>query len=483
MLRRLAVAAIVVCGAVSVAHADRIVRIKVSDITKTDRNTVLSIAGYEEGAFITELDLAKVKDRLLASGLFKEVNVGLEPAPGGVNLLIHAKDKISWFILPTFSYSEDNYGGGIAFGETNLFRRQKRLVMYAALSNTTGTIMAAYQDPSVAGSWFYWQIDGHYQWDKIREYFPLKLDNPVLLRTMPLQIGGGGLTAGVRWWRKFKTEGRFGIRQASYDAPGYEDDKWAELPGMKSGWATYGDWRDAQRSQGRGSAPDPSGTNIYARATVGWDGRSSVHGVQDGLTLLGNYEGGFGAFHYWKAWLSFHWALKLFREHNLMVRGNGAISRDAPFFEEYESGGSGHRGYVTRQFRGDTRAFGSVEYVFPIVKLWGLHIRGLAFYDTNLSWFTQQPDCRPEAEGGPRCRDGYPYAERWSDGGKQIRYYLPGQYFGVRREAWTNGVGAGLRFYLKSIAMPLVGVDYGYGLEATGKGYWGSVYLTVGMPI
>jgi outer membrane protein assembly factor BamA len=480
MLRCLTVAAIVLCGAVSAAHAERIVQVKVSGVTKTDRNTVLAIAGFEEGRNVTENDVDTIKQRLLASGLFKEVTVGLEPAPGGVNLLITAKDKISWFILPTFSYSEDNYGGGLAFGETNLFGRQKRIVLYAALSNTTGTLMAAYQDPALAGSWFYWQLDGHYQWDQIREYFPLRVHDPRLLRTMPLQIGGGGLTAGVRWWRKFKTEGRFGFRQAAFDDPTYHDAAWAELPSLKSSWSLYGNWRDSARAQVRGSAPDPDGTNLYARATVGWDGRSSVHGVQDGLTLLGSYEAGFGAWTYWKAWVNFHWALKLFKEHNLMVRSTVSLARDEPFFEEYESGGSGFRGYLTRQFRGDTRIFGSVEYVFPIVKLGPLHIRGLVFYDTNLGWFSQKPDCRPEYEGGPRCRDGYPYAERHSDGGKHVRYYLPGQNFSLKREGWNNGVGGGLRFYLKSIAMPLLGVDYGYGLEGGG---WGQVYLTVGMPL
>jgi len=480
MLRRLTVAVLVLCVTVSVAHADRIVTVKVTDITKTDRNTVLAVAGFEEGGFITELDLDKIKQRLLASGLFKEVTVTLERASGGVNLIISAKDKISWFILPTFSYSEDNYGGGLAFGETNLFGRHKRVLLYAALSNTTGTLMAAYQDPALAGSWFYWQLDGHYQWDQIREYFPMRIHDPALLRTVPLQIGGGGLTAGVRWWRKFKTEGRFGVRQASFDSPKYHDAAWEELPTLKSSWGTYGNWRASENAQGRGSAPDPDGTNVYARATVGWDGRSSVHGVQDGLTLLGSYEGGFGAWAYWKAYINFHWALKILKEHNLMVRGYAAISRDTPFFDEYESCGSGFRGYVTRQFRGDTKVFGSVEYVFPIVKLGGLHIRGLAFYDTNLSWFSQKPDCRPESDGGPRCRDGYPYAEQHSDGGKHIRYYLPGQYFSLKRESWNNGVGAGLRFYLKSIAMPLLGVDYGYGFESGG---WGGVYLTVGMPM
>ena len=480
MLRRLTVAAIVLCGAVSVAHADRIYKIEVNDITKTDRNTVLAIAGYEEGRSITEADLDTIKQRLLASGLFKEVTVTLVRSHSGVKLIISAKDKISWFILPTFTYSEDNYGGGLAFGETNLFGRRKRVLLYAALSNTTGTLMAAYQDPALAHSWFYWQIDGHYQWDKIREYFPGSIKHPTVLRTMPIQLGGGGLTAGVRWWRKFKTEGRFSIRQATYEEARFDTAAWEELATRNSAWSGYTNWRDAQNAQGRGSAPDPSGTNLYARATVGWDGRSSVHGVQDGLTLLGNYEGGFGAYKYWKAYANLHWALKLFKEHNFMVRGYVGVARDEPFFEELESGGTSFRGYLTRQFRGDTRLFGSAEYVFPIVKIKALHIRGLVYYDTNLSWFSQSPSCRPESEGGARCRDGYPYAERISDGGRQVRYYLPGQAFSLGKDDWNNGVGGGLRFYLKSIAMPLIGVDYGYGLEGGG---WGQVYLTVGMPL
>ena len=85
----------------------------------------------------------------------------------------------------------------------------------------------------------------------------------------------------------------------------------------------------------------------------------------------------------------------------------------------------------------------------------------------------------PPPDGGPRCRDGYPYAEQTTDGGKHVRYYLPGQYFSLKRESWNNGLGAGLRFYLKSIALPLLGVDYGFGIEALGH----QVYVTIGMPL
>jgi hypothetical protein len=183
--------------------------------------------------------------------------------------------------------------------------------------------------------------------------------------------------------------------------------------------------------------------------------------------------------------VNLQWSLRFFSEHNLILRANGTMTRNEPFFEEIETGGAGFRGYLTRQFRGDTRGFGSAEYVVPVVKLWGLHIRGLVFFDSNVSWFGQKPTCRNPSEGGSQtgdsCRDSlgnisYPYAERVSDGGNHIRYYLPGQYFTPGMRAWNNGVGAGLRFYLKSINMPLVGLDYGYGLE----GRLSEIYLTIG---
>ena len=65
--------------------------------------------GAEEFGCLLDLD-ASTPER---AGHEMDEPLGHEPASGGVNLLIHAKDKISWFILPTFSYSEDNYGGGI----------------------------------------------------------------------------------------------------------------------------------------------------------------------------------------------------------------------------------------------------------------------------------------------------------------------------------------------------------------------------------
>ncbi|HEY3357572.1 MAG TPA: BamA/TamA family outer membrane protein [Polyangia bacterium] len=481
-MNRALVVVAVLLGTTALAQAregDRVVRVKVVDATKTDTNTVQDIAGVSEGDVININDLEIMKQRLLGSGLFKEVDVRTEKAAGGVSVVISAKDKVSWFIAPTFSYSENSYGGGIAFGETNLFGWHKKLLLYGAMSNTTGSLAMAYLDPSIRGSWAYYQLDGFFQKDQVYEYAPVDLPTlgikrTTILRSTNLQTAGAGVTFGVRWWRKLKTEGRLAARGISYDAVSFPDTTIPADPALQS---------ISTGAVGSASGQSTDGVNVNGRLTAGWDSRSSVHGVQSGFALLGTYEGGLKAlgsdYAYWKAQLGMHWALRLFQEHNFIVRASAVVARDEPFFEEYESGGSTFRGYLTRQFRGDTRGFASAEYVFPIVKLGGLHVRGLVFFDSNITWFGQQPYCRPPTEGpsdtGAACPDGYAYAERRA--GDQIRYYLPGEYFSRKREAWNNGVGGGLRFYLKSIAMPLVGVDYGYGIE----GKLNQVYLTVGL--
>jgi outer membrane protein insertion porin family len=457
----------------------RVVEIKVEDNAKTDRNTVMSISGIDEGDTVTDRGLEAARERLLESGLFSEAKLRTELTAKGVRLVISAKDRISWFVAPTFSYSKSSWGGGVAFGETNLFGRQKKLLLYAGLSNTTGSVVLAYVDPALAGSWFYYQIDGHFQRDQIYEYDPMDVSNPSLLRTNVLQTVGGSLTLGVRWWRKFRTEAKLVVRDASYDEAKYHEDGFADVLG--TGYVDT--MRAMQTVAPFGASTD--GLNTSIRGLAGWDGRASIHGVQNGMALLGSYEAGFGDFEYWKVSVGFHAALRFFKEHNLILRASGLTGRDMPFFEEFEAGGTGFRGYLTRQFRGDTRLFGSGEYVFPIVKIGGLHIRGLVFYDSNVSTYMQKPTCRTDGASvdGQACThtvEGsevtYPAAEIRSGDG-HVRYFLPGQPFSFKRESWNNGVGGGLRFYLKSIAMPLVGVDYGYGIE----GRQNAIYVSVGM--
>jgi len=80
-------------------------------------------------------------------------------------------------------------------------------------------------------------------------------------------------------------------------------------------------------------------------------------------------------------------------------------------------------------------------------------VRGLAFSDTAAIWFRRLPQVSP---------DGLTYVTR-SDG----RQFLPPGFlregFRANQDIHTSA-GLGLRFYLRSVAVPLVGADGGNGI-------------------
>jgi hypothetical protein len=97
---------------------------------------------------------------------------------------------------------------------------------------------------------------------------------------------------------------------------------------------------------------------------------------------------------------------------------------------------------------------GKVEYHFPLFSVASLDFRALAFYDVAAVWFRNLPPIDPLA--GPRTsttRDARNYLDATEQG------------FSAKRDI-HNDVGGGLRFFLRSVAIPLVGFDAGYGLEA-----------------
>ncbi|HEY0711111.1 MAG TPA: polymerase, partial [Polyangia bacterium] len=117
-------------------------------------------------------------------------------------------------------------------------------------------------------------------------------------------------------------------------------------------------------------------------------------------------------------------------------------------------GGGSLRGYLHREFTGDTQASGQLEYHFPLLSISKLDVRGLVFSDAAAIWYEKlAPTDELQTE----------YLER-QDG----RRFLPPQYlvpgFDSDRDIQTS-FGAGLRFFLRSVAVPLVGIDVGYGVR------------------
>jgi hypothetical protein len=154
---------------------------------------------------------------------------------------------------------------------------------------------------------------------------------------------------------------------------------------------------------------------------------------------------------YWKANVSYEHGIRFFRQHNLIVRLGGVTGESLPLWSENSAGGTNLRGYLYRQFQGDTHLRSQIEYHFPLFSVSSLDVRGLVFNDAAAIWFRQLP----AIENGA-------YVPR-EDGRQFLPPSLLQQGFKASRDVHTSA-GAGLRFYLRSVAVPLVGFDVGNGL-------------------
>lgn len=119
-------------------------------------------------------------------------------------------------------------------------------------------------------------------------------------------------------------------------------------------------------------------------------------------------------------------------------------------------GGTSMRGYLNDQFRGDLRVIANLEYSLPLFSILGLSVRGLGFWDSGYTTFLTN-DTNPE-------RTYLPRTGRNADGNSTLAPF-------------KNSVGVGTRLYLRQIVIPLLGVDFGYGLEARDF----QLYLAIGL--
>src|SRR5450432_4666340 len=108
------------------------------------------------------------------------------------------------------------------------------------------------------------------------------------------------------------------------------------------------------------------------------------------------------------------------------------------------------RGWLNNQFRGDARALVNLEYSVPMFTIEGLSFRGIGFIDSSYTTFltTDNPE----------------------------RNYLPNSA-GRGLAPFKNSIGVGTRLFLRQIVLPLLGLDFGYGLEA----HQLEIYLAIGL--
>ncbi len=436
--------------ATSSARANTITQIVVAENAKTTDDTVLYIANIEKGDDWNEDVKAAVIVQLVSSGLFKSIDVFAEQHPkGGFKVTIIAKDKHSWVIAPTFYNQPTNKGGGLGFGENNLFGQNKKLLLYAQVATGDSFFVAAYIDPSIAGSAFHWAFDVFLQNQRVLEYaIPTKfLDAPDAVRQTKLRYLNAGGKLGVTVFRRLTLDARLRGAKVFYGKPV-----------LKNG----ADISEVSPGETEVLPPGEEGYDVSTELILKYDRLVNWYGITSGDKYQFAYEQALpelgSDFDYSTASVRYVRARRYFSRHNLVLKSGASYGKNLPFQREFTAGGTALRGYKGAQFRGDiilgfNAAYSVHLFSMPFPLLERLAVRGLAFADSRYTTFQKKNN-------------------------NTQRNYLPETFVDNGRYApFKNAVGLGTRFFARSIVLPLLGLDVGYGLESGAI----EVFLAIGL--
>jgi outer membrane protein assembly factor BamA len=430
--------------AASGAHAQVIGEIVIDENTKTTDDTVRYLARVREGDRFSPDDVAGIELALIDSGLFKEVQVfydviGTAQDEEVVRVTILVKDRHSWAVAPTFFFQPTNRGAGFGYGETNLFGENKKLIVYGQIATGDSMFIAGYRDPQVGNTPLLWQAELWLRRAREFEYAP-----PASLLTDSRRVREtrmNFLRAGARF-------GYTLFRSASLN--------WR----LRGGYVFFTDTRLVEGAEVSDITDDPAvtpddiphpgvrGWDVWSRYDLQFDRRANYYGIVTGNYLGIQYKHGLPAlgsdFDYWLAGVETAVAREPIRTHNLVLRSSVELGRDLPFHHERTSGGMRLRGYPNDQFRGDFKAAANLEYSLPIFTIRGFSLRALGFVDSSYTAFLDIEET------------------------DEFRHYLPGHGERGRHglAPFKNSVGLGSRLFWRQVALPLLGLDFGYGLES-----------------
>jgi outer membrane protein insertion porin family len=422
----------------ALAVGEEITDVRVLGNQRTEESTVRSVAGISIGDTMEVDTLDTVRERLNTTGLFADVNVWWEQYKTGVRVNIAVKDKFPWAPVPTGSWSANNKSFGLLFVHGNLFGRGKQLLIGGRIATVDSGAALAYRDPSWFGTWIYWQLQGNIQRQNIPEYLPTDegaMGGP--FRSTLLNSYGIEPAVGIAWFRRVKTQVAWQVARVNLDR------SFDPITDMTVTPATQG------------------ATVGIGKASMSFDFRAREFAVMTGTALGGGLDIANpdfkGDLTFWRAGVGAEHGFKFFKSHNLITSLGATFGKNLPFWMENTAGGPSLRGYLFQQFRGDSQASAHAEYHFPLFSISSLDFRALVFYDVQAIWFRNLP---PVGAGVYTIRDT---PDQRSFLINDVDGYQQG--FEFKRDI-HQAVGAGLRFFLRSVAVPLVGFDAGYGLES-----------------
>jgi outer membrane protein assembly factor BamA len=456
-MRYLASIAIALALLAGSARAERIKQIDVVENTKTTDETVILIADIEKGDKWDPSMVDRIEKDLVNSGLFKQVDVFTQPVAGGLRVTIVAVDKHSWVIAPTFYNQPTNKGGGIGFGENNLFGENEKLLLYAQLATGDSFFIGAYVDPSIAGSRFHWQYDLFLRRERVFEYSAPKewIDDPVQVRRSKLNYLNSGASFGVELFDGLNFDIRGRGARVFFDETQLIEGRCVE--------DVLGDPTDSgacTQPDDTTVIPEPGaeGWDLSTEAVLTYDTTANWYGIFSGDRYKVTFERSLpqlgSDFDYWYGTLQWVRARKYFARHNLIIKTMAGYGEDMPFQHEWTAGGPDQRGLKNRQIRGNLKASATIEYSIPIITIKGWAFRGMAFADSSYTTF---------------INTNVPTSTNQRD-------YLPGHdRHGLA--PFKNTVGLGTRLFVRQIVLPLLGLDFGYGLE---RRAW-EMYFAIGL--
>jgi outer membrane protein assembly factor BamA len=416
-----------VCSVASADTKKPIVGFQVHGDTKLRPTTLGYLAHVREGDLVGSDDLTRLQVALISSELFESATVALVDAPGGYIVSATLDDKLSWIIGPTIYVLPSNRALGVGFAENNFDGRDQKLLLYGQLGTKTSIFFATFLDPSVRGTKWQYRGDIYLERRQIDEYLNPSPTVSSVGRSTEETFLDAGLLVGYSWRWYLVTDAR-----------------------LRGAYVFFHNSVDPQTNTPI-AKPQQDGWDTTMQLRVTFDPRIHNFGVTTGpyaQLLVEPSVPGLDTFHYFNSMARAYYSWVLLCEHMLELRGFGYLGYHVPIQEDNAlGGGSDLRGYALDQFRGDLNVIGRAEYSVPLFKWWKLKFRGLGFYDTGYATFL------------------FPRSDR---------NYLPGQ---LDTHWFRNDVGVGLRAYVKAVVLPLLGVDFGYGIE--GRNY--EVYFELGL--
>ena len=408
-----------------------VVGFRVRGASKLTERTLSYLAHVDLGDQLDDSKIAEVEAALMSSELFKTAVVTLEPTEGGVLVVATLEDKMSWIAAPTLFILPDHFSVGAGYAESNLGGENKKMLLYGQYGNRTSLILGTFLDPSIHGTKWEARYDLYLLHQITDEYANIDPRSFAIERESTETFLDAGALVGYRpfWWL-------------------------VEELRVRAAYVYFRDSNAGDAARTPVAAPQSDGWDISAQLITTLDHRSHYYGVTWGPYAQFQLEAavpGLDSYGYQSIKTRAYYSWRFFEEHELEVRSRFQAGRRLPFHEDITLGGASDlRGYEIEQFRGSLAAMFRAEYSVPVYKYKLFAFRAIGFYDS-----------------------GY---VRVGSHDQPLKNYLPDQPAGT---SWfRSDAGAGIRLYVSTIVLPLLGFDVAWGIESHAPEYYFELGLT-----